>query len=129
MNTTIRGITYDIVKDTNLRYEDVILPSDIYETLRQTPAGVFYIHTQIPKMYSGGEWHQPDHGEWWGYVEDQNEEPWDKVRHLNTIRPVTREEAFQWCIENLLPKCFHIESFGGRVGHEHPRSPTKPSKE
>lgn len=107
MITTIQGIFYDTKGDTDLRNEEVILPSDRYETLRQTPIGVFYIHTQIPQIHKNGEWHDnPDAKEWWDYVDDQNQQPWDRVRHLDTIRPVTRAEAFRWCMAHLLPKCF-----------------------
>jgi hypothetical protein len=110
MKATIRGITYDTKRDTDLRYEDVVLPSDRYETLRQTHEGAFWIHTKIPQMYKDGEWHDnPDAKEWWEYVDDQNQEPWDRVRNLDTIRPVTRDEAFRWCLEKLLPKCFRDE--------------------
>jgi hypothetical protein len=109
MKGNMRGINYDTTNDAEFWFGGVIFPSETYETLRQTPEGRFYIYTRIPQIYEDGKWRRlHDECEWWNYVDDQNEEPWDRVRHLEEIRPLSRDEAFRWCIEHLLPRYFAL---------------------
>jgi hypothetical protein len=113
MKTIIGDIVYDHVHDTFLGGEDVILPCDEYETLRQTADGHYYIHTSIPQIFKEEKWRAPiNEREWYDYVDDQNARPWDGVRRLEAIRSLSRGEARRWCAAKLSPNRFPTELLG-----------------
>ncbi len=85
---TIRGVRYDLGNDTDLESENNVrdLLDHRLESLRQTPSGKFYVHTQILQMYKDDEWvPATQDAEWLNYIHDTTNAPWKRKRCLDTI--------------------------------------------
>ncbi len=84
---TIRGVLYDLVNDTDLESEnnDRFL-EPIIESLRQTPAGAFYVHAQFLQIFKDGEWVPAiQDAEWQDYLDDLTNAPWKRSRYVDAI--------------------------------------------
>jgi hypothetical protein len=97
---TISGVLFDTDRDEEIigEYSD----EEGTYTLRKTSTGAFYIHKGIMQVWLDGTW-ITSHDLAGAGIKVL---PSPRMRYLDTIRPISREEALRWWVENFVPDEF-----------------------
>jgi hypothetical protein len=105
MKKTLAGVSYNTDQDELVYGELVDEDKHSSAYLRRTGSGTFYIHTVIHQVHVDGQWRT------WLHTEELADVgvtvlPSPRIRTLETVRPLSRGEAFRWWIQNFAPAEF-----------------------